>query len=94
VVQDHRAVRVAEDRLVAAAAVDDVAVELHARSLQLLARGGHVVDLEGERALADAERLAELLDLQHGDGQVAGLELDAGVERSTCWPSTKITQRP
>src|SRR5262245_16897553 len=78
VVQDQRvSVRISEVRLVADAAVDDLAQELDALRLELGARLRHVVDTKRDRARARLERATDLRHVEHQDRHVPGLELAA-----------------
>src|SRR5215212_2245943 len=74
------AVRVAEERHVADARVQRLAVELHAALLQRGPCGGDVVDAERERvALLRLERHAHPLRLPDAEARVAGPALVFGV---------------
>ena len=72
------AVRVLEEGLVADAAVDDVAPELHATRLQLGLGALEVVDPELDRVGVRLELEPEGVRLHDRDRQVAGLELAGG----------------
>src|SRR5215218_7393594 len=70
--------RVEEDRLLADAAVEDLADELHPLRGEVLVRGLDVVDVEGKGNGVRAELLAEGGRLHDGERDVAGLELRRG----------------
>ncbi|HEY7258294.1 MAG TPA: GNAT family N-acetyltransferase [Gaiellales bacterium] len=78
VVQHERvAVGILEDRLVADAAVDDVALELHAPALQLRSGGRHVADAQRDRSLAGGELAPDPGHVEQHDRQVPRLDLAA-----------------
>src|SRR5436190_1337740 len=70
--------RVAEDRHVADARVDGVAVEGDAGRLELRAGGVDVLDLQGDRPVVGREGLAEGVHLHDRQRQRARLELAGG----------------
>src|SRR5687767_8907421 len=79
VVEHERvAVGILEERHVANARVEDVALEHDASALELRPRPGHVVDLERDRMVVGLVRHPEGLGLEDLKREAAGLELDAG----------------
>ena len=85
-VQDHLvAVGIGEERHVADAGVEHLAVELHALGLELLARLVHVGDAQREPGVVRrAELRADRLHAQEVEEDVVA-ELNSGKPRSSIW---------